>query len=36
MPENRWELLHTCLQQAAEESPYKDDIKSLSSLKEHC
>lgn len=36
MPDNRWSLLLTCLQQAAEESPYDEDIMRLKKLKEHC
>ncbi|KAA3640478.1 MAG: ArsR family transcriptional regulator [Proteobacteria bacterium] len=36
MPANRWALLQTCLQQAAEETPFNQDIIRLKSLRDRC
>lgn len=36
MPKNRWALIQTCLQQAANESPFRQDIMRMQKLKPIC
>ena len=36
MPENRWPLLQSCLQQASQEEPFCHDIAQLKKLKDCC
>lgn|GEM_PF-1982793 len=36
MPKNRWTLIQTCLQQAANEPPFSQDIMRMQKLKPIC